>query len=197
MNEPRPSARISNCKRQTHKPCIHIFDQRSIQKSLLWTVSYLGVFLLPLAALIAFPPLAHLICIRDHAVNEDTSILCYINIIAWFRVQFGLLIINLAKLTVHYIKYEYVWDSQVYGIQVYSILYSLQQVVATYKLDCQVYSVLTNQWAITLFHCCSANQWAITLFFYCLYVQENTLHHYLAFIPREGINPERTKLDRK
>ena len=28
--------------------------------------------------------------------------------------------INLAKLTVHYNKYEYVWDGQVYGIQVYS-----------------------------------------------------------------------------
>ena len=26
--------------------------------------------------------------------------------------------INLAKLTVHYNKYEYVWDGQVYGIQV-------------------------------------------------------------------------------
>ena len=38
-----------------------------------------------------------------------------------------------AKLTVHYNKYVYVWDSQVYGIQVYSILCSLQQVVATYK----------------------------------------------------------------
>ena len=36
-------------------------------------------------------------------------------------------------LTVHYNKYEYVWDSQVYGVHVYSILCSLQQVVVTYK----------------------------------------------------------------
>ena len=68
------------------------------------------------------------------------------------------LIINLAKLTVHYNKYEHIWDSQVYGIQVYSILYdfllltslqvystldSLQEIVATYKS-------LTNQQVITL-----------------------------------------------
>ena len=48
-----------------------------------------------------------------------------------------MLFINLAKLTVHYNKYKYVWDRQVYGIQVDSTLYSLQQIVATYKF--QVY----------------------------------------------------------
>ena len=72
------------------------------------------------------------------------------------KTCYGLLIINFAKLTVHCNKYEYVWDSQVCGIQVYSKLLlltslqvystsdSLQQIVATYKS-------LTNQWAITLF----------------------------------------------
>ena len=52
-----------------------------------------------------------------------------------------MLIINLAKLTVHYNNYEHVWDSQVYSLQVYSKLllltslqvYCLQQIVATYK----------------------------------------------------------------
>ena len=46
--------------------------------------------------------------------------------------------INLAKLTVHYNKNEHVRDRQVYGIQVYSTLCSLQQIVDTYKS-------LTNQ----------------------------------------------------
>jgi len=81
-------------------------------------------------------------------------------------------------------------NRQVYGIQVYSILYSLQQVVVTslqvYSLQqiVAIYKSLTNQWAITLLqlvcfstnqraitllHCCPANQWA---FLHCLHVQE-------------------------
>ena len=63
-------------------------------------------------------------------------------LIAWFQVQFGINpncmigidIINLAKLTVPYNKYEHVWDRKVYGMQVYSTLYSLQQIVVAYKL---------------------------------------------------------------
>ena len=43
-----------------------------------------------------------------------------------------LLIINLAKLTVYTGKGMSKY-SQVYGIQVYSTLYSLQQIVVTYK----------------------------------------------------------------
>ena len=34
----------------------------------------------------------------------------------------NMLLINLAKLTVHYKKYEHVGDRQVYGIQVYIIM---------------------------------------------------------------------------
>ena len=63
-----------------------------------------------------------------HYANHE----CY-NPKLYEKTSYWLLIINLAKLTVHYNKYEYVRDSQVYGIQVYSILYSLQQVVFTYK----------------------------------------------------------------
>ena len=78
------------------------------------------------------------------------------------KTCYWLLIINLAKLTVHYNKDGYVWDKQVYkftvhcivygklllvtSLQVYTTIDSLQQVVATYK-------PLTNQGAITLFHC--------------------------------------------
>ena len=64
-------------------------------------------------------------CMRKHAID------------CW------LVIINLAKLTIHYNKYENVWDRQIYGIQVRSTLYSLQQIVATYKS-------LINQLGITL-----------------------------------------------
>ena len=90
------------------------------------------------------------------------------------KTWYWLLIVNLAKLTVHSNKYEYVWDCQVCSIQVYSTLDTLQQIVATYKS-------LTNQWAITLFHCCSANQWAIT-FFTVYMCKKIMLQHYLAYI---------------
>ena len=52
----------------------------------------------------------------------------------------SLLIINFAKFTVCYNKYEYVCDALFCSIQVYSTLYSLQQIVVTYKL--QVYIML-------------------------------------------------------
>ena len=56
---------------------------------------------------------------RVHAINPKL----------YEKTCYWLLIINLAKLTAHYNKYEYVWDSQVYCIQVYSILYSLQYTI--------------------------------------------------------------------
>ena len=52
----------------------------------------------------------------------------------------SLLIINFAKITVYYNKYVYVCDVVVYSIQVYSKLYSLHQIVVSYKL--QVYIML-------------------------------------------------------
>ena len=105
------------------------------------------------------------------------------------KTCYWLLITNVAKLTVHYSKYVYVWDSQVYGIQVYSILYSLQQVVTSHwpisellHLHCwQLVCFSTNQRAITLLHRCSANQWAITLFCIIYIYKKNMLQHYLAF----------------
>ena len=56
---------------------------------------------------------------RVHAINPKL----------YEKTCYWLLIIKLAKLTAHYNKYEYVWDSQVYCIQVYSILYSLQYTI--------------------------------------------------------------------
>jgi len=52
----------------------------------------------------------------------------------------SLLIINFAEFTVCYNKYEYVCAVLFCSIQVYSTLYSLQQIVVTYKL--QVYIML-------------------------------------------------------
>jgi len=88
------------------------------------------------------------------------------------KTCYGLLIINFAKLTVHCNKYEYVWDSQVCGIQVYSKL-----LLQVYKFTVHqiVYSkllLLTSHWPISeLLH-----------FFHCLHVQENMLQHYLVII---------------
>ena len=45
----------------------------------------------------------------------------------------SLLIINFAQFAVHYNKYEHVCDVVVYSTQVYSKLYSLHQIVVTYK----------------------------------------------------------------
>ena len=77
------------------------------------------------------------------------------------------------KFTVHCIVYSKLLILT--SLQVYSTLYSLQQIVDTYKS-------LTNQRAITLFAlltvCFSTNQRAITIL-HCLHVQET---HYLAFI---------------
>ena len=60
------------------------------------------------------------------------------------------------KLTVHYNKYEYVWDSQFYDIQVYSIL----SAKFTFTENCCY--VLTSHWPISellhFLHCCPSNQ---------------------------------------
>ena len=51
----------------------------------------------------------------------------------------SLLIINFAEFTVCYNKYVYVCDVVVYSIQVYSKLYSLHQIVVSYKLQVTSY----------------------------------------------------------
>ena len=89
-------------------------------------------------------------CTRQRQVQLCDSQVLYEKTCYW------LLTINLAKLTVHYNKYEYVWDSKVYGIQVYSI-------------HCTKLLLLTSHWPISellhIFHSLQYN-----------------LQHYLSFI---------------
>ena len=67
------------------------------------------------------------LCVNNIDVTCTCTLLTVISVInpkLYEKTCYWLLVINLAKLTVHYNKYEYVWDRLVYGnygIQVYSI----------------------------------------------------------------------------
>ena len=81
-----------------------------------------------------------------------------------------------SKLTVHYNKYEHVWNRQVYSIQVYSTLYCLHLQVYKFIVHQIVYSkllVLTSHWPISgLLHFCTVD----SLFFN----QSELLHFFTA-----------------